>query len=69
MLLVKRITEEEPPKLDEGYSKELNGLVHSLLSKRPADRPAIREVLDGGFVKKYGSKFYSPKKMEENDVG
>ncbi len=49
--LVYKILKGVPPPISEVYSPEIRGMVSEMLTKDPAKRPSIRQILDKPFLK------------------
>ena len=49
--LVYKILKDCPPPISETFSGEIRGLVKEMLTKDPAKRPSIRQILDKPFLK------------------
>ncbi|XP_054991298.1 serine/threonine-protein kinase Nek4 [Sorex araneus] len=50
--LVYRIIEGKLPPMPKDYSPELAGLIRSMLSKRPEERPSVRSILRQPYIKR-----------------
>lgn len=51
-----KIVEENPPKLSDHYSKELQTLYERMLDKNPANRPSASEVLRSEYIAQHLTK-------------
>ena len=55
--LAMKIMQGTYPSIMPTYSKQLRDLIHSMLSKKPQDRPTIIDVLNKPFIKTRTEKY------------